>query len=179
MANRTNQIAEILIATDISRKLRSSLEFGVVISIVMFLTAFAIRNYEANILRVQLTEAFSLTSTVKTEMVVYRAQHGHWPKAEAELHNSALSQEKDLGKFVDHMTLNENGSLSTFFGNSNSASPLRGRQLTMRPMLVSGSPGSPVFWACSGYSAPDGVTPGGPDKTDIAMAYLPSSCRDY
>jgi len=145
----------------------------------MLLTALALNNYETNIIRVQLSEVFHLTSTVRAEMVVYRAQHGHWPKTAAELYNPTLNQEKDLGKFVGHMTLNENGSLSTFFGGSAAAPLLSGRQLTMRPMLVTGSPGSPIFWACAGYSAPQGFTPSGPDRTDIETAYLPASCRDY
>ncbi len=169
----------MFIATDIGQKLRSALDFGAVISIIMLLTALALKNYETNIVRAQLSEAFMMTSTVKAEMVVYRAEHGDWPKTEAELNNSTLSKEKDLGQFVDHMTLNENGSISTFFGGSDTASVLSGRQLTMRPMLVSGSPGSPVVWACSSYSAPDGFMPSGPDKTDIEIAHLPASCRDY
>lgn len=179
MANRNRQVSQIFIATDISQRLRSALEFGAVISIILLLTTLALKNFEASIIRSQLSEAFQLTSTVKAEMVIYRAQRGHWPETGTELHDSTLSQEKDVGKFVDHMILNENGSLSIFFGGSDSASPLEGRQLTMRPMLVSGSPGSPVFWACAGYRAPDGAIPSGPDKTDIEKAYLPSVCRDY
>ena len=179
MGSKNQKLAQIFIATDISQKLRSALEFGAVISIVMLLTILALKNYETIIVRAQLSEAFNLTSTVRAEMIVYRAQHGHWPNTAAELHNPTLSQEKNLGQFVDHMTLNEDGSLSTFFGGTDSASLLSGRQLTMRPMLVTGNPGSPVFWACSGYSAPDGVSPSGPDKTDIDLVHLPASCRDY
>lgn len=169
----------MIVATDLSQKLRSTLELGAVVSIIMLLTALALRNFETFIIRTQLSEAFSLTSTVRGEMVVYRAQHGYWPKTEAVLHNSTLGEENGLGKYVDHMALNENGSFSTFFGGTHTASHLSGRQLTMRPMLVSGSPGSPVVWACAGYGAPQGMVPSGPDKTDIDTAHLPASCRDY
>jgi len=169
----------MLVATDFSQKFRSTLELGAVVSIIMLLTALALKNFETTIIRTQLSEAFSLASTVRGEMVVYRAQHGYWPKTEAALHNSTLSEENGLGKYVERMALNENGSFSTFFGGTNTVSHLSGRQLTMRPMLVSGSPGSPVVWACAGYGVPQGMVAGGPDKTDIDIAYLPASCRDY
>lgn len=179
MNDSHRHIAQIFVATDLSQKLRSTLEFGAVVAIVMLLTVLAVRNYETFVVRSQLSEALTLTSTVKAEMVAFRAYHGRWPRTETEFHDPTMRQESSIGKFVDHIALGEGGSLSAVFGNKNAASALSGRQLTIRPMLVSSSPGSPVFWACAKYNAPVGFTASGPDETDIEISNLPFACRGH
>ena len=169
----------IFVATDISQKLRSALELAVVAATVMLLVALALRSYETTIVRGQLAEAFFLTSTVRADMMVYRAQHGHWPENEAELHSSTLSQEENIGTYADHMTLHESGALSTIFGGEDTVLQLHGRQLTMRPLVVPGHPGSPVSSACAAFRPPDGLVASGPDNTNIETTHLPASCRDY
>jgi len=168
-----------LIASDTSQKLRSALEFGVVIAVVMLLMAFAMQSYETSTIRAQISEAFSLTAGTRAEMIIYRAHHGQWPESKADLQNSTLSEEYALGTYVDHLELHDGGSLSAIFDNESSASSIVGRQLTLRPMTVSSSPGSPIVWACAGYSASEDMAPDGPDKTDIDATHLPSICRDY
>ncbi len=179
MKRSARNFAMLFIASDASQKLRSAMEFGAVIAIIMVLTTFAIRNFETYIVQSQITEAFGLMSTVRAEMVVYRAEHGEWPAEEPELHDSTLSQERGLGQFVDHLELLEGGAISAIFDNEVSASNLRGRRLTFRPMIVSSDPSAPIFWACGAYRVPQGFTPGGNDETDIDPSQLPSACREY
>jgi len=169
----------LLVASDVSQKLRSALEFGAVIAIIMALTTMAIRNFETYIVQSQISEAFWLTSTVKAEMVTFRAEKGRWPAQEPDLHNPTLSQEQGLGKFVDHLKLLEGGALSAVFDDDVSASILRGRRITFRPMIVSSEPSAPIFWACAAYSVPEGFTTGGENETDIDPSRLPSACREH
>jgi type IV pilus assembly protein PilA len=180
VANKSQQLAQLFIATDISHKLRSALDLGIVISLIMLLTVLALVGYETHLARSQLAEAFMLASTVKSEIVAYRAEHGDWPASNENLHSATLGEKDVLGKFVHRMQLEVGGSLTTLFNTTTDVVPhLSGRRLTMRPMVLPGSPGSPVFWACSAYRAPEGFIPSGADQTDIDIAQLPVACREY
>lgn len=179
MANKNRQLAQFLIASDISERFRPVLELGVVISLIMLLTALALANYQTLFVRSQLTEAFALTSTVKADIVAYRAEHGEWPATGGRLPYSTFREDKALGKVVDHLVLDAGGSLTSVFQSTGVAPKLSGKQLTTRPVLVPDSPGSPVFWSCSAYRAPEGMVASGEDKTDIDTSHLPASCREY
>ncbi|RLA40143.1 MAG: hypothetical protein DRR42_26340 [Gammaproteobacteria bacterium] len=179
MKRSARNFAMLFIASDVSQKLRSAMEFGAAVAIIMALTTLAIRNFETYIVQSQIMEAFGLMSTVRIEMVAYRAEHGEWPAEEPDLHNSTLGQDRDVGNFVDHLELLEGGAISAVFDNEASASNLKGRRLTFRPMIVSSDPSAPIFWACGAYRVPPGFTPGGNDETDIDPSQLPSACREY
>ena len=120
-----------------------------------------------------------LTSTVRSEMVAFRAEYGRWPSSEAELHNPTLSQEYGLGSVVDHLELREGGAISVVFDEASSAENLQMRRLTLRPLLVTSEPSGPISWACASHQIPDGLTVGGVDETDIDASQLPSACREY
>ena len=165
--------------SDVSQKLRAALELGTVAAIVMALSAFAARSSETYIIQSQIVEAFMLTSTVRSEMVAFRAEYGRWPSSEAELHNPTLSQEYGLGSVVDHLELREGGAISVVFDEASSAENLQMRRLTLRPLLVTSEPSGPISWACASHQIPDGLTVGGVDETDIDASQLPSACREY
>ncbi len=179
MDRNSRTFAILFMASDVSQKLRSALEFGAVISIIMALTTLAVSNFETYIVQSQIAEAFMLTSTVRGEMVTFRAENGRWPSNEPELHNPTLSQESDLGKVVDHLELRSGGAISVVFDRVNSAANLQGRRLTLRPLLVSMETSGPISWVCAAHQIPEGLTPGGVDETDIELSHLPSACREY
>lgn len=179
MDDRRRQISLVFIATDVSQKFRATLEATVVVAIVILLSSLGLRSYERYTVYAQLTEAFMVASTIKADLTVYHAQHGRWPATEAELYMQPFGGDQRFGKYVDHFTLSENGSLSAVFGSEQTAPALLNRQLTFRPMTVSSRPGTPLFWACASYQGPEEFSANGQDKTDIEIALLPASCRSY
>ncbi len=179
MDRNARTFATLFMVSDVSQRLRSALEFGAVIAIIMALISFAARNFETYIIQSQISEAFMLTSTVRGEMVTFRAETGRWPSNEAELHNPTLSQESGLGRVVDHLELRDGGAISVVFDDESSAANLQGRRLTLRPLLVTSEPSGPISWVCASHRIPDGLAVGGIDETDIDAAQLPSACRKY
>lgn len=166
-------------ASDVSQKLRAALEFGAVVAIIMALTAFAVRSFETYVVQSQIVEAFMLTSTVRGEMVAFRAEYGRWPSSEEELHSTSLSKDSGLGRVVDHLELREGGAISVVFDEENSAEKLQMRRLTFRPLLVISELSGPISWVCASHQTPDGLIVEGLDETDIDTSLLPSACRKY
>jgi type IV pilus assembly protein PilA len=178
--NRKTQIfANLFMVSDISQKLRSALELGTVVAIIMTLTAMSVRAFEIYIIRSQVSEAFMLTSLVRVEMVTFRAENGRWPSNGPALHNSTLSQESNLGKFVDYMELQDGGAISVVFNEESAAAKLQGRRLTLRPLLVSATSSGPISWVCASHQVPEGLSVSGFDGTDIGPTLLPSACREF
>lgn len=164
---------------DASQRLRSAIEFGAAVAVVTVLVALAVREFETYVIHSQVVEAFILSSTVRGEMVTFRAENGRWPSDAAELHNATLSQPSMLGSVVDHLELNDGGAISVVFGDDTPAVDLRRRRLTLRPLLVTAEPGAPISWVCASHRYPAGFTAGGIDETDIEVSRLPSACREY
>ena len=179
MDRNSRAIATLFMASDVSQKLRSALEFGAVVAIIMALTTLAVRNFETHVIQSHLAEAYMLTSTVRGEMVTFRAENGRWPLNEPELHNATLSQRSNLGNVVDYLELRDGGAISVVFDQERSAAKLQGRRLTLRPLLVTSEPGGPISWVCAAHQVPEGLTAGGIDETDIDPSQLPSACRKY
>ena len=178
MPRNNDTLINLIMASDLSQRLRSALEFGAVVAVLMALTVIAISRLDAYVIQSQVTEAFDLTSSVRDEMVVYRAEHGVWPATPADLANATLSEEFSLGSYVHHLELGRDGALTTVFGNDASAVRLRDRRLTFRPLTLPADPGAPVSWVCGPHDYPIELIPGGIDETDIAPSDLPLACRN-
>lgn len=166
-------------ATDVSPKMRSMLEFGAAIAILMGLTAMVAKKLESYVIQSQITEAFGLTATVRSDMIAYRAEHGDWPSSDNELGNSTLSEVSNVGKYVDHLELGKEGALTSVFGDDSAAAGLKGRRLTVRPLTLVANPSAPVSWVCGQHRYPSELSPGGVDETDVDPSDLPSTCREF
>ena len=177
MPRNNDTLINLIMASDLSQRLRSALEFGAVVAVLMALTVMAISRLDAYVIQSQVTEAFDLTSSVRDEMVVYRAEHGVWPATPADLANATLSEEFSLGSYVHHLELGRDGALTTVFGNDASAVRLRDRRLTFRPLTLPADPGAPVSWVCGYRNPPEGMESAGEDRTSLKMRHMPASCR--
>ena len=179
MSRNSRTIISLITATDLSQRMRSILEFGVAMALLMSLMAIAVSRLETTIIQSQISESFNLSSTVRSELVVHRAERGEWPGSASELANSTLAEESSLGAYVDHLQLGQDGALTAVFDNDSSALGLQERRLTFRPLTHPADPGAPVAWVCASHRYPSELVPGGIDETDIAQADLPSACRSY
>ncbi len=178
MRNSTRDQALRLIAADSSSRLRSLLELVFVIAIVTLLVGLAIRAQDIQLFRTQIAEAFALSAGPRTEMVVYRAEHGYWPETAALLHSSAFEVGERQGRYVQRFVYVGDGAYSVEFGGDYVVQGLGTGQLGMQPMLVEHSVGSPIVWACGYHPAPAGMKKSRADTTSLDPFYLPYSCRE-
>ena len=51
-----------------------------------------------------------------------------------------------------------------------------GKIISLRPLVVKGSPKSPISWGCGASTPPKGMIAVGQDKTDIPNEYLFGTC---
>ncbi len=172
-------IADLGMASELSRRMRSALDFSFAVGLLMVLTVIGVSNFENYLIRGQIAEAFALSSTVKGDMITHRAERGDWPASESEFANATLSEQSNLGAYVDRFELGPNGSLTANFSEVDAARRLQRGRLTFRPVSHPSDPGAPVAFVCGSHRYPDGLLAGGEDKTDIASSDLPSACRNY
>ena len=150
------------------------IELMIVVAIIGVLAAIAIPAYQSYVIRAQTTEAFSLGSFVQPKIVDYYRQFGHFP---ADNRASGVpSAGSIIGHYVGAVTVDD-GVINIRFRDRNINSALQGQVLSLRPLVVKGSPHSPIAWACGESPAPEGMAAIGTNRTTLKAIYLPSSCR--
>lgn len=179
MSRDSHTMTNLIMASDLSQRMRSALEFGAAIALLMTLTVMGVSRFQTYVIQSQIAEAFSLSSTVRGEMVAHRAERGDWPRTVTELANGTLAEESYLGAYVDHLELGQGGALTAVFSDDTPAMRLQERRLTFRPLTLPTHPSAPVSWVCGPHRYPEGLTPGGTDATNIVPSDLPSACRSY
>jgi type IV pilus assembly protein PilA len=149
------------------------IELMVVIAIISVLAAVAVPNYQDYISRSQLVEALSLVSGLKA-----RVKECHDFDEAFPADNAAAGlppADKLLGNYVTGIEL-VNGAFHIHLGNR-IARPLQGKVLSLRPIVVTGSPASPFSWICGNARPPQGMEAVGENRTDLPATYLPYNCR--
>jgi type IV pilus assembly protein PilA len=68
------------------------------------------------------------------------------------------------------------GALHVELGNRINAL-LDGQVLSLRPMVVTGSPESPISWTCGNAEPPVGMEAIGENRTTVDDRFLPPTCR--
>jgi len=69
------------------------------------------------------------------------------------------------------------GAFHVHLGNKAHAG-LSGKTLTIRPIVVTGSPASPFSWVSGDAQAPKGMQAVGDNLTDVDRGFLPFPARD-
>lgn len=151
------------------------IELMIVLAIIGILASIAIPAYENYIVRAQIAEAFSLSSFAKPKVIDYYRHFGHFP---ADNRAAGLpSATSIIGHYVAGVRV-DHGAIDIKFRDANITRSLAGQVLTLRPLVVNGSPRSPIAWACANTAAPPGMTAVGTDRTTLQAKFLPSSCRN-
>jgi type IV pilus assembly protein PilA len=150
------------------------IELMIVVAIIGILAAIAIPAYQDYIIRAQTTEAFSLASFVKPKVVDYRQRFGRFPADNRAA--GVPSAGSIIGHYVGAVTV-EDGAINVTFRDKDINLALQGKVLSLRPLVVKGSPESPMAWACGDAGAPSGMEAVGTNRTTLKAVFLPSSCR--
>lgn len=149
------------------------IELMIVITIIGILASIAIPLYLNYTSRAETAEAFSLASYVKPRIDHYFHEHGSFP-----VDNRAAGLPEPgsiIGNYVAGVRVDK-GAIDITFGQK-SFKALQGHVLTIRPLVVKGSPESPIAWLCGYASPPQGMDPVGTDHSTVKPVLLPGNCR--
>jgi type IV pilus assembly protein PilA len=149
------------------------IELMIVVSIIGILAAVALPAYQGYTVRAQVVEAFSIIEEIKLNVREHYKQHGRFP---VDNESAGVPQPQHLiGNYVRRVEV-ENGAIHVEFGNKSNAN-LAGTVLSLRPLVVTENPSSPMSWNCGQASPPDGMEARGEDKTTTDLTFLPGTCR--
>ena len=149
------------------------IELMVVVAIIGILASVALPTYQVYIQRSEVVEAMSMASTIRENVTNYYVEQLDFPSDNEE---AGVPQPNFLiGNRITGVAV-EAGAIHVTMGNK-ASKPLKGKILSFRPAVVTGSPQSPIAWLC-GYDEPvTGMQAVGDNKTDLEKEYLPAACR--
>ena len=150
------------------------IELMIVVAIIGILAAIAIPAYQIYIIRAQTAEAFSLASFVKPKIVDYYRQFGHFPADNRAA--GVPSAGSIIGIYVGAVKIDD-GVINVRFRDKDINNALQGKVLSFRPLVVKGSPESPMAWSCNDAAVPSGMEPIGENRTTLSPMFLPGICR--
>ena len=149
------------------------IELMIVVAIIGILASIAIPAYQDYTIRAQVVEAMSLTSGMKGSIDEYYRDRGVFPP-DNEAAGTPLPEQM-IGNYVNRITV-EGGALHVRFGNHANAR-IANEILSIRPLVVPGSPLTPISWNCGTRTAPTGMEAVGQNRTSVEAKYVPSACR--
>jgi type IV pilus assembly protein PilA len=149
------------------------IELMIVVAIIGILAGIAIPAYQNYTMRAQVTEAFSLASELKGPIQEYRKERGVLPADNAAA--GVPAPDKLIGNYITRVEVSQ-GAINVTFGNFVNKH-LEGHVVTLQPIVVKGSPMSPMSWRCGYRGVPNGMEALGDNRTNVDPSVLPSSCR--
>lgn len=150
------------------------IELMIVVAIIGVLAAIAIPAYQDYVVRAQTSKAFSLASYAKPKVIDYYRHFGRFP---ADNRAAGLpSAASIIGHYVGAVNVVD-GVVNVTFRSKDINAALQGQTLSMRPLVVQGSPRSPIAWSCGDAPAPSGMSVVGRDRTTLKPTFLPTTCR--
>ena len=149
------------------------IELMIVVAIIGILAGVAIPAYQTYTTRAQVTESLVIVGELKSSIAEHYKYKGAFP--ENNLHAGLPEATQLLGNYVKGIEL-EAGAFHVTFGNK-AYKALEDKVLTIRPIVVTGSPASPFSWVCGTSEIPDGMEAVGTNRTDVDQSLLPAACR--
>ncbi|HQQ64443.1 MAG TPA: pilin [Pseudomonadales bacterium] len=149
------------------------IELLIVVAITGLLASIALPSYQTYTMRAQIAESLVIVGELQGTAAEYYKHTGRFPA-----NNAAAGMPAPqflLGNYVKRIEI-VNGAFNVTFGNKANAM-LTDKVLTIRPIVVKGSPTSPFSWLCGNGSVPDGMEAIGRNETSLESAMMPSTCR--
>ena len=149
------------------------IEIMVVVAIIAILALMALPSPDPAIARKQVVESMELIEDYKKLVAFYNKSTQVFLKDNKEAGIPAA--DKLLGNYVDRIDLKD-GAFHIHFGNK--AHPnIKGKTLSVQPIVVQGSPESPISWICGKAAVPTNMKAVGENRTDLELKDLPLNCR--
>lgn len=149
------------------------IEIMVVVAIIAILALMALPSPDPAIARKQVVESMELIEDYKKLVAFYNKSTQVFLKDNKEAGIPAA--DKLLGNYVDRIDLKD-GAFHIHFGNK--AHPnIKGKTLSVQPIMVQGSPESPISWICGKAAVPTNMRAVGENRTDLELKDLPLNCR--
>lgn len=148
------------------------LELMVVLAIIAIFAAVAMPSFKSNNTRAQVVESVELLKNLKDSVGLFYQTQKKFPR-----HNDEAGIPKPehlIGNYVERIDY-VMGSFNITFGNKANG-VLKKKILSVRPMVVTASPESPISWVCGNSSVPEGMTAVGVNSTNVENQYLPINC---
>ncbi len=149
------------------------IEMLVVVAIIAILALIAMPSPDPTIARRQVMESMELVEDYKKLVAFYHKTTQVFLKNNAEA--GIPAPDKLLGNYVDRIDLKD-GAFHIHFGNKAHGN-IKNKTLSIQPIMVTGSPESPVSWVCGRAAVPAGMQAQGENRTDIELKDLPLNCR--
>lgn len=149
------------------------IELLIVIAIIAILALIAMPSPDPTIARRQVIESMELVEDYKKLVAFYHKSTQVFLKDNKEAGIPAA--DKLLGNYVDRIDYKD-GAFHLHFGNKAHPS-IKNKTLSIRPIMVDGSPESPISWICGKAAVPAGMKAVGENRTDLELKDLPLNCR--
>lgn len=149
------------------------LEMLVVLAIIAILATLVMPSNANRHIQKQVLESVELVERYQGNLEALYVATGAFPED-----NKAAGMpepEKIIGHFLQRVDV-ENGAMHLQFGRKFPES-LAGKRLSIRPLIVEGSPGSPVSWVCGYDAVPQGMKANADNRTNLELTHLPLRCR--
>lgn len=149
------------------------IEMMVVVAIIAILAMIAMPSPDPTIARRQVVESLTLIDDYQKLVTFYYKTTQVFLKDNKEA--GIPPADKLLGNYVDRIDF-KNGAFHLHFGNK--AHPnIKNKTISVQPIVVQGSPESPISWICGKAAAPPNMTAVGENRTDLELKDLPLNCR--
>ena len=149
------------------------IELMIVVAIIGILASISLPAYQSYTLRAQVSESLVIVGELKSSVVEYYKVKGVFPldNQTAQIPESHLLQ----GNYIKSIAL-EHGAFHVELGNKINQNASE-KIVTIRPIIVKGSPASPFSWVCGYSEIPEAMQAVGENKTSVDKTFLPAHCR--
>lgn len=148
------------------------MELMVVLAVMAILAMLAMPSVAYRTTRTQIGESLELIKTMKESVNLFYVVSKKFP------HNNIDAgipkAELLIGNYVERIDLVDGAFNITFGKKAHSA--IANKVLSLRPMVVKGSPESPISWVCGMSPVPEGMIASGANETTVSPSYLPLGC---
>lgn len=149
------------------------IEMMIVLGIIAIVALIAMPSPDPTFARRQVQESMAMVEDYKDLVAFYHKSTQVFLKDNKEA--GIPAPDKLLGNYVDRIDLVE-GAFHIHFANK-AHGAIKDKTLSIRPIMVKGSPQSPISWICGNGSIPEGMIAVGENRTNLELKDLPLTCR--
>jgi type IV pilus assembly protein PilA len=149
------------------------IELMIVVAIIGILASISLPAYQDYTTRAKIAESIVLVSELKPNVVSYYRAKSRFPADNTQA--GIPASQYIIGNHVRGVSV-KNGAIHIELGNK-VPPDIEGKILTLRPIVVIGSPESPISWLCGNGEVPTGMQAIGDNLTSLEGKHLPAACR--